>query len=375
MTSLRCSVVILVGGLLFLLSAFDSHAAPTLESTLLDTPWSWVRDGGREPGTIIFDAAGTVRYQGKPAPWIGRWRKMGPQTVIVGENAVIWTLNFDAGFTAFRGLSNKGNASIMGTRQPQGATSPYPPVAPVPPVPVPAPAPPAPAPGGTGAMAITPEITNFGGMALAADWMPRRTETRKELLNSLEFFATQALGKNGEDKDAVPSTILGPIRWLMPLDEAVRTLPPRVSRTAEVRITSICFPQNSLSMIGFQNRYFMDREQQFNMMYLIVDAQRRVVAVELVSQSPKEVLWAPPGPDGTRNPYYDFVNLKANGRTGQRVDFQIRPGDSGVKLIKTALFDFRKVSYLENVHWYLPAPFARSLLEIIEFNRKAGMMR
>ena len=60
MTSLRCSVVILVGGLLSILSAFDSHAAPTLESTLLDTPWSWVRDGGREPGTIIFDAESSL---------------------------------------------------------------------------------------------------------------------------------------------------------------------------------------------------------------------------------------------------------------------------------------------------------------------------
>lgn len=345
-----------------LLTVSFVEAAPprSLEELLASDGWTWSRNGAKERATIHFLSDGKARLKSDKNPWVGSWKKTGPMNVTVTNEKTSWALVFNRDLVSFSGTNNGNQNPVEGRRM----------SAPAAPAPAANPA----APAGP-AMAITPQVSHFGGMTLAADWMPRKTETRKELLNALEFYANAALGKNGDPRDVVPETLVGPIRWLMPLDEAIRTLPAGAARTAETRITSICFPQNSLSMVGFQTHYFVDEGQRFNLIYLIVDAKRRVVGVELVAQSPKEVLWAPPGPDGERNPYYDFVNLKANGRTGQRVDYQVRPAGRGVKRIKTALYDFKKLAYLENVHWYLAAPFAHSLLDIVELNRRAGMMR
>ena len=351
-------------GLLSALSLTCVSAAPpaSLEEWLTGSTWSWIREGAKEQTQVQFESASVVNHVSQNNPWTGRWEKIAPMVVTLTHERQVWTLTFNPDLVSFTGVRAGNGVRVRGVRMGAavagGARTPG-----------------APAVGGQSALAITPKFTGFGGMSLAADWMPRKTETRKELLNSLEFYASAALEKTGGNGEVVPTTLLGPIRWLMPLEEAIATLPRGAARTAETRITSICFPQNSLSLVGFQTRYFVDLNQRFNLLYFIVDTERRVVALELVSQAPKEVLWAPPGPDGDRNPYYDFVNLKANGRTGQKVDYQIRTSENGVCLIKTALYDFKKLSYLENVHWYLPAPFARSLMEIVDYNRKAGMAR
>jgi hypothetical protein len=212
-------------------------------------------------------------------------------------------------------------------------------------------------------------------MALAPGWMPQKLDTRRELLESLEFYAQKAVGNAQPGKEMVPTTLVGPIRWLMPLEEAVKTLPERVARTAEQRITQTCFPQGSLTWVAYQYKNFADRNQAFNLMLLILDAKRRVVGVQLRDQAANGVLWEPPGPDGSKEPYYNFVSLSHNGSSQNEVQYQVRSAGRGVTLIKTALYDHGKRRYLENVHWYLAAPFARSLLDIVEKNRQAGMLR
>jgi hypothetical protein len=93
-----------------------------------------------------------------------------------------------------------------------------------------------------------------------------------------------------------------------------------------------------------------------------------------VDQTVKHILWEPQ-PDGVREPYYNFLAISVNGSTINDVHYQIRDAGKGVTLIKTALFDKKRLRYRENVHWYLAAPFARTMLDIVEFHRRKGTIR
>ena len=160
-----------------------------------------------------------------------------------------------------------------------------------------------------------------------------------------------------------------------------------------------CLPIDSLTLCGFQFKSFLDREQPFNQMFLLIDKERKVVSVQFVDQSGKNIRWFPV-PDGIREPYYNLVSLTHNGSSGKEVPYQILGAGSGVACIKTAFRDktmqmpdisnippgmlppggvampgITGVRTLENIHWYLPAPFARTILDIVDVYRKAGVIR
>ncbi|MFN0080512.1 MAG: hypothetical protein ACKVY0_28935 [Prosthecobacter sp.] len=241
--------------------------------------------------------------------------------------------------------------------------------------------------------------TAHGGMALSPKWLPDKLETKRELLESLHLYASAVVGNAAPGKEPVPGTIVGPIRWLMPFDEAVRVLPERMNKIGERPVNLTCFPQASLTLASFQFKSFMDRNQPFNQLHLILDLKRQVVGVQFVEQTPDpgKVLWFP-APDGAREPYYNFLMLSNNASGGQEVAYQIVDAGAGVKLIKTVLqtntglrnkanmpglpgfagapAGMMPVKYKENVHLYLTAPLARCLLEIVDRNlRKPGSLR
>jgi hypothetical protein len=128
-----------------------------------------------------------------------------------------------------------------------------------------------------------------------------------------------------------------------------------------------------------QLRYFSDLDLQFNLIYLIADAKQQLVSVQFKSQAKNieislrnetlEVLrdlhppfgpGAPPPQDGFMGPYQDFINEASGGAS-----YQLRYNNNhSVTLVK-----------LGKVHWYMPAPFARCLLDIADHHRKAGLIR
>lgn len=228
-------------------------------------------------------------------------------------------------------------------------------------------------------------------MALAPGWLPQRTETKRELMESLAFYAKEVIGDAAPGKEPVPGQLIPGITWLMPIDQAVSKLPGRVNKIGERRIDFTCFPADSLTMISFQCNSFLDRGQTFNLLHFIVDTKRQVVGLEFVEQSPGKRI-APYEPQGKLEPYYNFLTLTNNATTKREVVYQIDDAGPGVKLIKTVFRDFANdipngtgglnlppgmrpppgliipVKVYEIVHWYLAAPFARCLLEIAERN-------
>ncbi len=249
------------------------------------------------------------------------------------------------------------------------------------------------APAANLAPAATSNPSEHGGMVLAPNWIPDRLETKRELLESLQMYASAVVGNAARGKEPVPGTIVAPIRWLMPFDEAVRVLPERMNKIGERPVSLTCFPQASLTLASFQFKSFIDKEQPFNLLHLILDLKRQVVGVQFVEQTPDpgKVRWFPV-PDGAREPYYNFLTLTNNGSGAQEVAYQIVDAGSGVKLIKTVLQTntglgaisrmakmpnmpgmpmmpggaMGGVKCKENVHLYLAAPLARCLLDIVD---------
>lgn len=225
------------------------------------------------------------------------------------------------------------------------------------------------APSAAGAPAVQ------GDMVFAPNWLPETLTARRELLETLEFYCKAATQTAKGNERKAPKFIVGDIVWRMPYDEAVKTLPQGCNKMTERTLVHTCLPNHSLTLCGFQYKSFMDRDQPFNQMFLVLDKERRVVSVEFVNQTGNDTLWFPK-PDGVREPYYDFVSLTFNGSTTKEVSYQLLGGARRALCVKTVLKDKpRDGKIYENVHWYLPAPFAHAILDIVQVYRKAGVIR
>lgn len=339
--------------------------ADTLNEALQNYIWNWDGDGNRTQ--IVFQQDGTVLTRERKT-W--KWQILGPSTarLFVNERQVV-DIEFDSAFTRFRNAKG-GSLGPSGTRgQPRAATA------------------------TAEAARPAPDPNN---MTLSRDWMPHNVHTRKELLDSIEFYSRAALGDAEPGQEKTPSVIWGPIKWLMPLQDALRTLPRNSRRQREFKVMNLAFPQHSLqvTMMAVVGVEVPDRCCQFKYVSFICDMDQRVIGMQLVHNNPAMVPWDAPGPDGVREPYFNFIEDRWNGSTTNCVPYQVRPAGAGVTLIKTALFNNPAIGappyaagpcpgyvvvpygrYLESVHWYLTAPLARKLLEIVETTRREGLQK
>ena len=338
-----------------------SPSGDALLNVLLAHEWTW-RDTapGGTKGTLIFTKDGLVKHLDTALlPW--NWsREPGDViTIKAGDVSVVTKFNaersefigdFPGGLRQLRGLRGK----LIGSSAP--AMSPI--IQPV----------------GAG-----PDSTGYGGMLLGKDWQPRSTNVKVKELEELEFFAKMAVGNAAPSKEPVPDMIVPPFKWLMPLDEATKLLPRDVAAVPVKPFQNDGFPHDSLTIKCYQRRYFSDLDESFNLIYFITDRKLQLVGVQFKSQAkPLHILrefsietlramhppfgppGAPPPWDGNIGPYNDFIN---EGRPG--AFYQVRQSnDKSVTLVK-----------LGNVHWYLPAPFARCLLDIADTHRKSGLLK
>lgn len=230
-----------------------------------------------------------------------------------------------------------------------------------------------------------------GGMAFAPNWLPKAVNVRRELLESLEFYCKEAVGNTPRGQEIIPTTICGVVRWRMHIDEFIRTLPRGYNKLSERQLVHTCMPNDSLVLCCFQFKSFLDHQQAFNQMFVLIDKERRIVSVQFVDQNGKNVLWLPQ-PDGIREPYYNFLSLTFNGSTTKEVPYQFLR-DPGLPICVKTVFRERVSGGMlnlptgpgmavpaygrtyENVHWYLPAPFARAILDIVDNHRKSGAVR
>lgn len=214
-------------------------------------------------------------------------------------------------------------------------------------------------------------------MVFAPDWLPAPQDISREFSRSLDFYCRFAVGDAPRGGEPAPRTIIWNLEWLMPMADAEARVPGVQRLQRDYDMINPGFPHHSIHIRSLYGK-FVDPAtlELFNICNLICDADKQLISVELVATNPKLVFWLPPtmAPDkspkalpavGTRDPYYDFIEVKHNGSTSQHVSYQITSAAPGVTVIQTILA--RNVgSVLENVRWYLPAPFAGKLLEMVE---------
>ena len=342
------------------------HAAAQTEQTgfLLEALrrhiWSW--ESPAVTTRIIFKMDGTLLTMDKKT-W--RWLMLDPHSLrVTMESNQSVDLTFDPAFSSFRNTT-PSSTPVTGKRlQPLATTNA--------------------SPGAVGAPARTPDPLV---MTLAQDWMPDRIHTRKGEINSIEFFSRLVVDKAPPGKETIPTTIWGPLKWLMPVKEAIKTLPANSRLQRNHTLENLWFPQDSLhlwtmAMVGVEAD---DRCNKFNYVQFICDRDDRLIGLQMIHTRPPFVAWKAPGPDGVSVPYYNFVMDTWNASRSQCVPYQVQSADKGVILIKTALYDSPTIGvppyapgpcpgtillpnrkYLESVHWYLTAPLAAKILEIVE---------
>ncbi len=219
---------------------------------------------------------------------------------------------------------------------------------------------------------------NVNGMTFANSWIPGATGMKSRMQDGLELYSKAVGGNPESSKGRKPGAGLWwSFKWLMSYDDIVKALPSPHDRAPEQQLMSDCLPQNSLTIAGFHIINMLeDHGHKFDWIYFVLDKQRRLVGLELVATSPKDqplILHKRMPPHlqaGRMEPYYDYINVKSNASTTQEVQYEIEAAEPGVRLIHTALF--RGPKCLENVHWYLAAPFAHALLQITEARHREG---
>ena len=217
-------------------------------------------------------------------------------------------------------------------------------------------------------------------LLLANDWMPARQDISREFAKSLAFYCQHAVGDAPRGSEPVPGTIIWNLEWLMPLADAEARVPGvmRLQRAYDLRNPG--FPHNSIYIRSLYGKFVDPQTHEvFNICNLIGDAGKQLISVELVATNPKAITnpQIPAVPQltpkndpkalptsGTMEPYYDFIEVKANGSTSQRVQYDVTSPNAGVTVIHTMLV--KGISVQEPVRWYLPAPFARILLDMVE---------
>jgi len=269
--------------------------------------------------------------------------------------------------------------------------------------------------GNSSAQTVSPTAVTAAGpnhIALANDWMPRKGMVAQKMMRSLAFFSLAAVDGASPGSEAIPDKILWDLKWLMPVAAAEKLLPgvQRVQR--EYRLQNPCFPQSSIYVKEYIGTFIdPNSKETFREASLICDAQRRLISIQLNHNHPKVAVvgwelgqsqwWTPepwmvipedinvkslpgmtgnlktPGPDGRREPYYDFISLKANASTSQEVWYQVRKTSPGVTCIHTMLIKgvMLPIFYgevIENIRWYHTAPFARKILDIAKVHVSAS---
>ena len=156
--------------------------------------------------------------------------------------------------------------------------------------------------------------TPAGGLVVDRGWdspMQGGSATMKDLGTLLSPFAKAA-------PNVSPSAdlkIYEGVTYLMPLEDAKKTLNLTQKVIAKSMVVCPGFPLHSLFSYGFDGVF----EGHFNKLYLVADKADQVVAVELVAETPKRDLVNAPF-EITNWHTYDFINTRTKATTTLWID-------------------------------------------------------
>ena len=366
------------------------RAPQSLEEALLSYAWTW-KEAGVADHEVFFLPEGKIK-RNRQVRYGWNWSATGSDKVLVkqiGRGDPSTSFQATAGFARLEGKSFSGSPVVLERGvpilPPQRILARIGKAAPGPPGAIPATgisrgatAPPAP----TAKADPAGSHATFQGMALAPDWLPERLGVDQKYTEDLRYYAQRVIAGAPQGAATTPDVIWGDLKWLMPVDLAIKSF-GSVSAVSSSRITNQSYPHHSLTLHGFNAR-IEDLGYRFNRVFLISDIKGQLVSVQFVAQAPKVTVWLPQ-PVEDRNPVFDLVNVKRNTSTGNQVSFQIIEAGTGVKMIKLVL---RKplarmelppgvgqpqiqavpldLKWLEDSHWYLPAPLAARFIEIAD---------
>lgn len=362
----------------------------SLEEALLSYAWTW-KEAGVANHEVFFLPEGKIK-RNRQVRYGWNWSATGGDEVLVkqiGRGDPSTSFQATDGLARLEGKSFSGSPVVLERGvpilPPQRILAQIGKAAPSPPGAVPATAiaggstaPPAP----TAKADPAGSAATFQGMALAPDWLPERLGVDQKYTEDLRYYAQRVIAGEPNGGETTPGMIWGNLKWLMPVDEAIKSF-GSVTAVSSTRITNQSYPHHSLTLHNFNAR-IEDLGYKFNRVFLISDTKGQLVSVQFVAQAPKNMVWLP-HPVEDRNPIFDLVNVKRNTSTGNQVSFQIVPAGAGVKMIKLVL---RKplaridlppgagvpqmqaapvdLKWLEDSHWYLPAPLAARFIEIAD---------
>jgi serine/threonine protein kinase len=195
-------------------------------------------------------------------------------------------------------------------------------------------------------------------MMLKEPWMPHNIHTRKEWLAALGFYSKE-ITKQGV---RTPTTIWGSFTWLMPLSKATELLPRGSYKLKSVTAAKLAYPEGiTVEFWHVGGKGYEDNLELFDEIAFLIDDAKRLVSLQLGENGYKILNWRwqnKAGPDGDRNPYFDFLNDTANAKSGRKVFYQFRPTMPGVTNLKLVL------DGSTSSHWYLTEPLAEKFTQI-----------
>lgn len=200
-------------------------------------------------------------------------------------------------------------------------------------------------------------------MYLPDKWIPHNIHSRKEHIEALAFYSRKALSMTQE----TPSMIWGRFTWLMPMAEAVKSLPVGSTKLKIDSAARPSFPDGvSFHAWRLPGDGAYDEGERFDQIIFLTDAAERVISLQLTQENPKSIEWGK-GWDGERNPYYNFLYDRFNAQAGRNVRFKLTPAGPGVVRVKLVLPVGK-----ESNHWFLTAPLAEKFILIEEAVRGGG---
>lgn len=210
-------------------------------------------------------------------------------------------------------------------------------------------------------------VIDPAAMMLKEPWIPNNIHTRKEWLAALEFYSREVI----KFSTSPPTTLWREFTWLMPLAKATAALPRGSYKLKTVSAAKLAFPEGiSLEFWHVGGKGYEDDLEVFDEIVFVLDNANRLVSLQLSQNNYKTLNWKwrnKDKPDGDRNPYYNFMHDRSNGKNGRLVFYQFRPSGLGVTNVKIVL------DGSESNHWYLAAPLADKLIQISEAVKKQGL--
>lgn len=341
--------------------AAKKTTASEVRALLLNYKWLWTgRRIQNEEVTFHEDGSATV------IDWSFKWR-IDPTSlnmmILTSDSDKEMAFQFNGDFTQLDGQNGDVHVVLTkGRHAPALAKLPA-----MPPTQSPKPtATSLPEPANPANTAQPPAISSTD-MKLKEPWMPHNIHTRKEWLAALDFYSKEVIRK-GISK---PRTIWGSFTWLMPLAQATSLLPRGSYKLKTVSAAKLAYPEGiSVEFWHVGGKGYEDDLEVFDEIAFVLDDARRIVSLQLGENSYKTLNWKwqnKTGPDGDRNPYYDFLNDSANGKNGRKVFYQFRPGPPGVTNVKLVL------DGSTSSHWYLTEPLAEKFTQIYAEVNKQGL--